>query len=144
MGDEATTVAGVVTPTWSQVMSSLSLRLRLAELSRKDALCRLAAAEAAHDALWDEHLALKQCAAAVEGYARTLVADIDAYDTLLTDQDEAETLVKLEIDSGTATAIDALLERDARIGMALATELDALADLLASSPSGDDAEGGKE
>lgn len=144
MGDEATTVAGVVTPTWSQIMSSPRLRLRLAELSRKDALCRLAAAEAAHDALWDEHLALKQRVGAVGDYARTLVADIGAYDSLLTDPDGDEIPVKLEIDSGTATAIDALLERDERIGMALTAELDALADLLASSPAGDDAEGDEE
>lgn len=131
-------------PTRDQVLASLSIRLHLSELSRRDALRRLAAAEAAHDALWDEHIALKQCAGKVADLSRTLVADIDAYDTLLTDPDDEEILVRQRLDSGTATAIDALLERDERIGMALTAELDALADLLASSPAGDDAKGDNE
>lgn len=129
-------------PTRDQVLASLSIRLRLSELSRRDALRRLAAAEAAHDALWDEHIALKQCAGKVTDLSRTLVADIDAYDTLLTDPDDEEILVRQRLDSGTATAIDALLERDIRTCAQLSEELATLDAALAGRHA--DAEGGEE
>ena len=129
-------------PTRDQVLASLSIRLRLSELSRRDALRRLAAAEAAHDALWDEHIALKQCAGKVADLSRTLVADIDAYDTLLTDPDDEEILVRRRLDSGTATAVDALLERDIRTCAQLSEELATLDAALAGRPA--DAEGDEE
>ena len=129
-------------PTRDQALASLSIRLHLSELSRRDALRRLAAAEAAHDALWDEHIALKQCAGKVADLSRTLVADIDAYDTLLTDPDDEEILVRQRLDSGTATAIDALLERDLRTCAQLSEELATLDAALAERPA--DAEGDEE
>ena len=129
-------------PTRDQVLASLSIRLRLSELSRRDALRRLAAAEAAHDALWDEHIALKQCAGRVADLSRTLIADIDAYDTLLTDPDDEEVLVRQRLDSGTATAIDALLERDIRTCAELSEELATLDAALAERPA--DAKGDEE
>ena len=141
MGEAGITIQ-LSEPTRDQILASLSIRLRLSELSRKDALRRLAAAEAAHDALWDEHIALKQCAGKVADLSRTLVADIDAYDTLLTDPDDEEILVRQRLDSGTATAIDALLERDIRTCAQLSEELATLDAALAGRPA--DAEGDEE
>lgn len=141
MGEAGITIQ-LSEPTRDQILASLSIRLRLSELSRKDALRRLAAAEAAHDALWDEHIALKQCAGRVADLSRTLVADIDAYDTLLTDPDDEEILVRQRLDSGTATAVDALLERDLRTCARLSEELATLDAALAGRPA--DAEGDEE